>query len=74
MWLLSQEQASRNVCGVISQEDAEIVFLLRDLPLQICDCGLGGIHQLFCLANVEQSAESVLLLGLRQLKRILPRG
>jgi len=73
MRLLGQKQSSRNVARVIAQQNAEIIFLLCDLPFEICDGGLRSIHQLLRLTDVKQRGQSVLLFGLRELQRILAR-
>src|SRR5208337_1022598 len=71
--LLCQRQSAWDISWIIAEQNAEIVFLLGDLPLQIGDFGLGRVHQLLCLAYIKIGADSVLLLGLRQLQRLLAR-
>jgi len=71
--LLGELQASRNIAGVISQKNADGVFFLSNLPLQIRNLCGGGVHQLLGLPDVQQRIDPVLLQGLRQIERMLVR-
>jgi hypothetical protein len=53
--------AARDIGRIISQQDAEEVFLLLDTPFLIGNFRRGGVHQLLRLANVENRIDSVFL-------------
>jgi len=42
MRLLGQEQSTGNIAWIVAEENAEIVFLLRDLPVNIGDRSFSG--------------------------------
>jgi hypothetical protein len=67
-----EQQSSWYVPRIVPKENADVVFLLRDLPLKIGHFSLRRVYQLFCLTHVQQGTESVLLSCLRQLQGILP--
>ena len=52
--LLFERGATRNVCRILRQQDADEIFLLRDLALQIGDGGRRVEDQLFRLTHVDQ--------------------
>ena len=49
---LRQGLAPLDGLGVVPQQDAELVFLLADLALQVRDPGAGGVHQGVGLGHV----------------------
>jgi hypothetical protein len=53
MWLSCELHPARDRSRIISQQDAEEIFLLPDSPFQVSDFCRGRIYQLLRLANVE---------------------
>ena len=54
MRLLRQLQPARNVAGIVPQKDADRIFLLGNLALEVGNLGRSGIYQLLRLPDVEQ--------------------
>ena len=71
MRLFGQLQPARNVAGIVAQKNADGVFLLRDLPLEVGNLRRRGVYQLLRLAHIQHRVDSVLLERLRKLQRVL---
>src|SRR5215469_1382369 len=73
MWLLGQFETSRNVAGVVAEKDADGIFLLSDLALEVRDFGCDCINELLGLTHIQHRVDTVLLQSLRQLERVVSR-
>ena len=71
MRLFRQFQSSRNCPWIVSEKNAEGIFLLLNLPFEIGDLGGRGVDQLFRLPHVEQTVKPVFLQRVGQLQRFL---
>ena len=57
--LLRQRTPARHACGIIAEKNADGIFLLADLSLQVRDLRVGGIQNLLGLQNVELGGHAV---------------
>ena len=73
MRLFGQLQSPRNCPRIVSEKDAESIFLLLNLPFEIGNLRGGGINQLLRLPHVEQSVKAVFFQRAGQLQRFFSR-
>ena len=71
--LFGQNLTSWDGARILSEEDAQEIFLLLDLLFQSRDFCARGKNQLFRLAHVQQRGRAAIRKNLRQPQRFLPR-
>src|ERR1700722_3693903 len=70
----STRRPARHSVRVIAKENADGIFLLRDLALQVGDRGIRRIKSLLCLQNVELGGHTVLEAEVGEFHRIFLSG
>ncbi len=71
MWLVHQSPTARDVTGVLAQQQADVVFGLRDRLLQADDFSLGLLHQHLRLIHIGDGRVAALVLDGVQLQDIV---
>jgi hypothetical protein len=54
-WLFNQRQSALNIMRIISEQDADCVLLLSNLPFQVRNCGIRCVESLLGLEHVDPS-------------------
>ena len=68
--MLDQGKPTWNAFWIIAEQNADRIFLLCDLTLQIRDLSVRGIEHLLGLEDIQLRGDTVLETELRQLHRI----
>ena len=71
--LLHQRPSARHGLRIVAEENADGIFFLRDLPLQVGDLSVRRIENLLSLQNVELGGHAVLDAKIGELHRIFLR-
>ena len=60
MRLLCEPESAGNIARLLSEKDADGIFLLSDLPLEVRNLGICRIQYLLCLEYIEFGGDAVL--------------
>src|SRR6202012_3196788 len=71
--LLNERQSAWHVLRVVAKENADGIFFLRDLPLEVRDSCIGRIENLLSLQDVELCCDAMLHAKIRELHRVYLR-
>ena len=74
MWLIDQLPSASDTLRILSQKNADEVFLLLDLSFKVWDRGGRGIYQLLSLSYIEHGGGTAIGQDLSQLQRTLSRS